>query len=211
MRCPLTAIIFALELTHEFNMMFPVMVAVFVAYAFTVLTMKRSILTEKVSRRGFHLSREYSVDPLEIIFVREVMRTNFISLSAGMTADELSDAIVRSDKLGQRLFPVLDSSGKLDGILTYNQILKLITGHEGESIATVMNPNPVTVIPEAPLRAVVNLMAENGLTRVPVMDPADSRRVLGLVALRDLLHARARNVSEERKRERLLRIRPLAF
>ena len=46
-----------------------------IAHAFTVLTLKRSILTEKVARRGYHMSREYAVDPLEILFVREVMRT----------------------------------------------------------------------------------------------------------------------------------------
>jgi len=74
MRSPFTAILFALELTHEFNMLFPLMIAVFVSYGLTVLTMKRSILTEKVSRRGFHLSREYAIDPLEITFVRDVMR-----------------------------------------------------------------------------------------------------------------------------------------
>ena len=47
-----------------------------------MLTLRRSILTEKVSRRGFHLSREYAVDPLEILFVREVMRTNVVALPA---------------------------------------------------------------------------------------------------------------------------------
>ncbi len=50
---------------------------------FTVLTLRRSILTEKVARRGYHLSREYSVDPLEILFVREVMRTKILALPGG--------------------------------------------------------------------------------------------------------------------------------
>ena len=78
MRSPFTAILFALELTHEFNMLFPLLIAVFVSYGLTVLTMKRSILTEKVSRRGFHLSREYAIDPLEITFVRDVMRPEYV-------------------------------------------------------------------------------------------------------------------------------------
>src|SRR5204863_5973858 len=81
MRSPLTAIVFALELTHEYHIIFPLMIGAFVAYGFTVLTMKRSILTEKISRRGFHLSREYAVDPLEILFVRDVMRTNVVAFS----------------------------------------------------------------------------------------------------------------------------------
>jgi len=74
MRTPFTGIVFALELTHDFNMMLPLIVAVTVAYGLTVLTVRRSILTEKIARRGYHLTREYAIDPLEILFVREVMR-----------------------------------------------------------------------------------------------------------------------------------------
>jgi chloride channel protein, CIC family len=75
MRSPFTSIVFAFELTHDANVFLPLLVASVIAHGFTVLTLKRSILTEKVARRGYHLSREYAVDPLEILFVREVMRT----------------------------------------------------------------------------------------------------------------------------------------
>ncbi|MBV8898275.1 MAG: chloride channel protein [Acidobacteriaceae bacterium] len=75
MRSPFTGIVFAIELTHDLNMLLPLLVACFLAHAFTVLTLKRSILTEKIARRGYHLSREYALDPLEILFVREVMQT----------------------------------------------------------------------------------------------------------------------------------------
>src|SRR5213594_577144 len=75
MRSPFTGVVFAVELTHDVNMLLPLLIAVTIAHGFTVLVLRRSILTEKVARRGYHLSREYSVDPLEILFVREVMRT----------------------------------------------------------------------------------------------------------------------------------------
>jgi H+/Cl- antiporter ClcA len=78
MRSPFTGILFAVELTHDVNMFLPLLVAAVIAHLFTVLTLKRSILTEKVSRRGYHLSREYAVDPLEILFVREVMRSKLV-------------------------------------------------------------------------------------------------------------------------------------
>ena len=70
MRAPLTGIVFTLELTHDIDLLLPLLVATAIAHAFTVLVMRRSILTEKVSRRGFHLSREYTVDPMEVLFVR---------------------------------------------------------------------------------------------------------------------------------------------
>ena len=70
---PLTAVLFALELTHALPALLPLVLACAVSYLVTSLMMPRSILTEKLSRRGYHLSREYGVDPLETITVREVM------------------------------------------------------------------------------------------------------------------------------------------
>ena len=75
MRAPFTAILFALELTHDVNVLLPLLVAAMLAHGTTVLLLKRSILTEKVARRGFHLTREYATDPLEVLLVREAMRT----------------------------------------------------------------------------------------------------------------------------------------
>src|SRR5271157_4412194 len=89
MRSPFTGIVFALELTHDINLLLPLTVAAFLAHGFTTLTLKRSILTEKVARRGFHLSREYAVDPLEILFVREVMRAKVAVLPASSTLGEI--------------------------------------------------------------------------------------------------------------------------
>ena len=82
MRAPLTGMIFALELTHDVNVLLPLLLAVTLAHGFAVLTMQRSILTEKISRRGFHLSREYAIDPLEIVQAREVMQTDRASIDA---------------------------------------------------------------------------------------------------------------------------------
>ena len=90
MRAPLTGVIFALELTHDVNMLLPLLLASTIAHGFTVLVLKRSILTEKISRRGYHLSREYAVDPLEIIFAREVVRTAVAALPADATARRAS-------------------------------------------------------------------------------------------------------------------------
>ena len=109
MRSPFTGIVFAIELTHDLNMLLPLLVASFLAHGFTVLTLKRSILTEKISRRGYHLSREYAVDPLEILFVREVMRTNVVALPGDATLEEASELIRPGQRPhGQHVFPIVD-------------------------------------------------------------------------------------------------------
>jgi len=87
MRSPLTGILFSLEVTHDWDALLPLCIAVAVAHTFTVLALRRSILTERVSRRGFHLTREYGVDPLEVLFVREVMRVDgLLPLATGELA-----------------------------------------------------------------------------------------------------------------------------
>src|SRR5579864_1366864 len=109
MRSPFTGVIFALELTHDVNMLVPLLLAVTIAHGFTVLTLRRSILTEKVSRRGYHLSREYAVDPLEVLFVREVMRSNIVALPAKTTRRELSGSRhSEHERKGQLLYPIVD-------------------------------------------------------------------------------------------------------
>ena len=73
MRSPLTGVVFALELTHRFDAILPLMIGSTVAFAVSVLVLRRSVLTEKIARRGLHLTREYSIDPLEVLFVGDVM------------------------------------------------------------------------------------------------------------------------------------------
>jgi chloride channel protein, CIC family len=89
--CPLTATVLAMELTHNYSLILPLLAASFAAHGLTVLLQRRSILTERLSRRGHHLSREYSVDPLEAMTVSQVM-----SMSAGELA-EVPDAEVLAD------------------------------------------------------------------------------------------------------------------
>jgi chloride channel protein, CIC family len=213
MRSPLTGIVFAMELTHDQNVLLPLLVASMIAHGFTVLTMKRSILTEKVSRRGFHLSREYAVDPLEILFVREVMRTNIAVLSADTPLEELPQLLrsSRSRRL-QRLYPVVDSHGCLSGVVRWHDLQHLLqeqaAGADGtQSLVSMIQSNPVVAYPDETFRQVVYRMAETGLTRFPVVDRSGPpHKLVGIISLEDLLHARERDLEEERRRERILRL-----
>jgi H+/Cl- antiporter ClcA/CBS domain-containing protein len=212
MRSPFTGIIFSLELTHDVNALLPLTIAGFISYAFTALLLKRSILTEKISRRGFHLSREYAVDPLEIIFVREVMRTNVVAVPADASPEKLAQSInVERGQRGQYLYPVLGANHDMIGVVT-RQDLRDLLAHpdvqsDGTPLATLIRKQPVVAYPDEPLRVVVFRMAETGLTRFPVVERDDPRQLLGIVSLNDLLRARERNLEEERHRERVLRLR----
>jgi CBS domain-containing protein len=237
MGSPLAIIIFAVELTRDVNMLLPLLLATITAHTFAVLVLKRSILTEKISRRGLHLSREYAIDPLEIMFVREVMRTNIVALPVGATVDSLSESVnLDRGKSGQWLYPIIDGNKALVGVLTRRELQNLIADGDGHAPTATLGEivtgkgDPVVAYPNEPLRVVVQRMASSGLTRFPVVDrrsneerghkrdrgsePAAVPKLIGLVALNDLLKARVANLEAERKRERVIPFRtffPLRF
>jgi len=210
MRSPFTSIVFAFELTHDANVFLPLLVGSVIAHAFTVLTLKRSILTEKVARRGYHLSREYAVDPLEILFAHEVMRTAVAVLHASSTIGEIQDSLKSDHRQKQRLLPVVNEDGTLAGVLTRKDIREGID-QEGEAalrrpLSEIVRANPSEVYSDEPLRVAVYRMAEKGFTRMPVIERGTGR-FLGLISLDDLLKARSRHLEEERVRERILNLK----
>jgi H+/Cl- antiporter ClcA/CBS domain-containing protein len=208
MRVPFTAIIFAVELTHAYAAMLPLLVAVTAAYTATVLVMKRSILTEKLSRRGRHLSREYAVDPLEGLFVSQVMRSNVTVLPAETPLAELAASLKGGRQPGaQRLYPLTDASGSLMGVVTRRDLELAMAAEASGTLADVARHDVTVAYPDEPLRTVVYRMAETGLTRLPVVERGTPARLLSVISLRDLLSARVRMLEEERHRERTLRIR----
>jgi CBS domain-containing protein len=214
MRSPFTGVIFALELTHDINALLPLLIAVSIAHGFTVLVMHRSILTEKVSRRGYHLSREYATDPLEILFVREVMRTNIAALSDKISLKTLAQALNPTDRAQrvqvQRLYPVLNNDSHMIGVVTRKDVQKLVQEHPADDghyhLAELLHHDPVVAYPDEPLRRVVYRMAETGFTRFPVVERNNPQKLIGMISLNDLLKARTRNLEEERRRERVLHL-----
>jgi CBS domain-containing protein len=170
------------------------------------LVLKRSILTEKVARRGFHLSREYSVDPLEVLFVREVMRTRILAFEGSGTLDDARKMLKNGHpSRGQHLYPVIDADRCLSGVITRKDLAK--SSGDRTMMSDIARRDPVVAVADESLRTVVYRMAETGFTRMPVVDSSEERKIVGMISLDDLLHARARNLSEERSRERVLHIR----
>ncbi|MEZ0228219.1 MAG: chloride channel protein [Planctomycetota bacterium] len=204
MRAPFTGVVFIVELTHDMDMLLPLMVATVTAYAFTVLVLRRSILTEKVARRGYHVSREYGVDPLEVLFVREVMRSDVVALDSSRSPAEAQDLFAEKD---QRLYPVTDDQGDLQGVITSREVRRWALDPEraGWRLADLATRDPVTAHPDETLRVVAYRMAESGRTRVPVVS-ADRKKVLGLLTLADLFKARILHLEEESRREQVLSV-----
>jgi H+/Cl- antiporter ClcA len=204
MRSPLTGALFALELTHDMNALPALLLASVVAYGFTVLVMKRSILTEKVARRGYHVSREYSVDPLELVTVSDVMAEPVVTVPAGLPVADLVADYFRSDNRKHQGYPVVDASGRLLGVVTRSDVLETRPGGPATAAELVHRPAVIAYAPES-CRAAAERMAETGVGRLVVVSTDDQRKIVGIVTRSDLLKPRARSVEEESKRERFFR------
>ncbi len=206
-RSPFTAIIFAFELTHDQNSLLALLVAATISHLVSVLILKRSILTEKVARRGFHVMREYAVDPLEATFVREVMDSDVYTVEPTRKLADLYQALTEgSPQRRQRLYPVLDDGDHLVGVLPWSAVLAGRDDPQQQVSAAMIDP-VAAAHPDEILRGVADRMAAHGIGVIPVVDRADASHLDGLITQFDLLHARQKLLEEERHAERVLTLR----
>jgi H+/Cl- antiporter ClcA/predicted transcriptional regulator len=211
MRSPFTAVIFPIELTHTTDLFLPLLITVTLAHLISVLTLKRSILTEKVARRGFHVLREYAVEPLEVLFAEDVMSTNVLTINTGTRLADVEAMIQSQPHLRrQRLIPVVNSDGVILGVISWQDVLeKSLQGNISGTVDDFMIKNVITTYPEESLRAIADRMAANHVGVLPVIDRHEKGKLRGLITQFELLTARDRILQEERKRERVLKMWPV--
>ncbi len=209
-RSPFTAVVFALELTHDIDLLLPLLLASSIAHLVSVLVLKRSILTEKVARRGFHVLREYSVSALDALFVRDVMETDVVTVEPDRTVADIHASIERRPTARrQRLLPVVDG-GRLLGGLPWVDVLERVASADGErTAAEIMVRDLVVAHPDETLRDAADRMAERQVGVMPVIAYGEPDELLGIVTQFHLLAAHERTLEEERHRERVLRVTSL--
>jgi CBS domain-containing protein len=222
---PLTAAMLALELTHNGGLMLPVLLSCVGAYAVSVLVQPRSMLTESMSRRGLHLSREFGADPLETMLVNQAMHTSVFALPSTATRREAADWLGKMEERGskspggaaaawshwQRIFPLVDEEGRLCGILTRAQMIaaaeqvRTNPDDAGKALLESANLKPATMSPFDTLRSCATAMAQSKITSYPVV--AGDGKLLGVMTIEDVLKGRSEQAHRESDRERVIRLR----
>ena len=210
MRAPLTAVVFAIELTHEPGVLLPLAAACVAAQATTVLLLKRSILTEKIARRGHHVFREYVVDPFETVRVGEIMATDVEVLPDTLPLVEAAEFFARETPERQhRYYPVVDGNGKPCGVVCRADILKWMMEEsdlKGALGARVARQAPVTARAHELAGRLADRMVQADAGCALVLEP-QGRAVAGIVTRGDLLRVRAHFVRNEHERETLMPVR----
>ncbi len=209
MRSPLTGVMFAFELTHQVNMLPPLLVGCIAAYAITVLVLRRSILTEKVARRGYHISREYAVDPLESLRVEDVMDPDVQTIDPEMKVSDLWNRIAAHDPGVTRHHALLivGRAGNLIGIITRGDIFRSLQRSGDETVLDAGTRELIVIHPDDILREAAHKMVSADVGRLPVVSRQNPYHAVGYLGRPALLTARRQRMMEEHQREARWKVR----
>ena len=201
MRSPLTATFFAVELTGNTHVLLPLITACGVAHAVTVLMMRRSILTEKIARRGHHIVREYRIDPFALTRVSEVMTREVETVPATMTLHGAAAFLTRPET-AHPSFPVLDGDGRPLGVIDPPSILRWrrAGGRRGATLRELLaGAKMALAYPDEYLADLADRMTSANVAHLPVVSRQDGRLV-GYIGWKDMMRVRAKLQSEEHQR-----------
>jgi CIC family chloride channel protein len=201
MRSPLTATFFAVELTGDTHVLLPLIAACGAAHAVTVLLMRRSILTEKVARRGHHLVREYRVDPFALARVQEVMTTAVQTVPAAMTLHDAA-AFLTSPAATHPSFPVVDEANRVIGVIDPPAVLRWrrMGVHRKATLSALLGGGKIALAyPDEYLDSLADRLSTVNIAHLPVVSREDGRLV-GYIGWKDLMRVRAKLQAQETHR-----------
>ena len=205
-RATFAFIIFAFEITRDYNSVLPLMLVSVIADGVAMLLMpKASIMTEKLARRGLHIHQDYEADVMHQVRVSETMDRDVPSLPPDMTVGELAERIARRDPLvckHQGMF-ILDPENKLMGVITRGDIVRALD-QDPSGVMKVVDAGTRKVVvtyPYESLHEASAKMLRNAIGRLPVVDSGDSGRVVGYLGRPGIMAARLRRLHEEHVRE----------
>jgi len=205
-RATFTFIIFAFEISRDYNSVLPLMLVSVIADGIAMLLMPRaSIMTEKLARRGLHIHQEYEADVLHQVTVSETMDRDVPAIPATMKLSELAECIARRDaKISQHqgMF-IVNGDGKLAGVITRGDVMRALdkdpTG--ATSVLDAGTRNVVVTYPDELLHEASAKMLRHDIGRLPVVERADSGKVVGYLGRRGIMSARLRMLEAEHVRE----------
>jgi CIC family chloride channel protein len=205
-RATFTFIVFAFEIVHDFNAVLPLMLVSVIADAVAMRFLPNSIMTEKLARRGLHTHHEYESNVMKQVKVADVMTRDVTSVPAGLKVRELADQIAGQDPalLHHHALPIVDSAGRLAGLVTQSDLLRALEKDPG-GMLTVLEAGTrslVVAYPDERVFDAISKMVENNIGQLPVVDRGERNRMVGYINRSSVIQSWAGHLDEESVRER---------
>ncbi len=184
---PITAIVMLFEMSRDYKIILPLMLASVIAMALARFFSRESIYTLKLARQGIQLREGKEISTLQRMTAREVMTSD---PAVVRETDTIAQVIAQMQKLNHTGFPVVDRQDRLVGVITLSDIRRTPQkGRLDRRVSEVMTRPVVAVPPEATLDRVLHILSDRDIGRIPVIDPTGSDRVLGVITRSDILNA----------------------
>lgn len=188
----LTGVVFAFELTRDYDAILPLMLATVLANLVARLLLNHNLLTEKLTRRGIGVPQGYEPDILRNTRVREAMSTPVVTLSSRATIAEARQRVASGE---HGAYPLVDAGQRCVGIVTRGDLLASGDDDGSAPVSEVASHDVVTVRPEDSMLTVLERMVDEGVDHLPVVSDG---RLVGLCTRTDVLRARGRHLEHER-------------
>ena len=208
-RATFSFIIFAFEVTRNYNAILPLMLVSVIADAIVILVLRdTTIMTMKLERRGLRVPQEYEADALQQVTVGEVMARDIVKIPAEMKVSELADRIARAGN-GEpflrrfQAVPIVDASGDLVGIITQKDVLTALEQDRAQEMSVLEAGSRALFVtyPDESVYDAASRMLRNDVGRLPVVERANPKKLIGYLGRSGVMAARLRRMEEENVRE----------
>jgi CIC family chloride channel protein len=194
-RAPFTAILILFEITRDYSLILPLMFACVLSDVMSSALYPESIFTEGLRRKGFKIRKGREVDVMSSMLVKDAMVSHVQTVSEEKNVGTLISLMQASRHAG---FPVLDSKGKLSGIVTLSDLRsKVKYGEIDKKIGDIASRGIEVAYPDESLDIVLNRLAVKDIGRLPVVDRQDKTKLLGLITRSDIVNSYNKKVIEK--------------
>jgi CIC family chloride channel protein len=189
-RAPITSVLIMFELTGDYRIILPLMLAVAVSAGISSVLSQDTIYTLKLRRRGINVRSGRSANLMELITVGEAMSSVPEAVSESATLGEFVDRFIAE---GREALPVADASGAYRGVLTMQQVEESMRDNAFGATAGSLAENQPTLRPQVSLEDALTMLVRHELAGLPVVSP-DGREVLGWLTHQDAMRAYVRRL-----------------
>ncbi len=203
-RATFAFIVFAFELTRDYNSVLPLMLVCVIADAIAIRFLPNSIMTEKLARRGLETHSEYETNVMKQVKVGEIMAEGVVTVGPQETVRSVADRMASDPRLVRhRALPIVNPDGKLVGIVTQGDILRGLEENPAGDLPVIEvgSRSLIVAYPDESAFDALTKMLVNNVGRLPVVDRKNPEKMVGYINRAAVMACWGTHLHEESWRE----------